>query len=150
MAEPLRTIDMLRKLHPPDIGAAWPLAALALAGGVLALALAAFLWPRWRARQRMRRAALAALAGTRALAPGERIAAQAMLLRRVLATLGHGDAARGQGEGWPACLDAVFATAFFTGGAGQALAGAQYRPVSQATVAALDEGLARLFGEMRQ
>ena len=150
MAEPVRSIEMLRPLQAPDMSEGLSLAAIMLAGCILALALAAWLRPRWQRRHGVRRAALAALAASRALAPGERIAAQSMLLRRVLRTLGHGEAARGQGEAWLASLDAIFATPFFTQGAGQSLAGAQYRPARQAVAEALDEGLARVFAGLRR
>ena len=146
MADPL---DALRPLHLPEAtqGAA-PVLAMALAGLVLALLAGAWLLPRLARRHEVRRAALERLAESRALAPAERIAAQAMLLRRLARTLGADAGA--QGKTWLATLDRLFATPFFTTGAGRAIADAPYRPVAAAEVAALDRGLQRLFAGLRR
>ena len=149
MADPAAALDALRPLHLPEMaeGTAIMLA-MAGAGLVAALLAGAWLLPRLAARHVLRRAALAGLAATRALAPAERIAAQAMLLRRLARTLGADAGA--QGEAWLATLDHLFATPFFTTGAGRAIADAPYRPVAAAEVAALDRGLQRLFAGLRR
>ena len=71
-----------------------------------------------------------------------------MLLRRVARTLGADAGA--QGEAWLATLDRLFATPFFTAGAGRAIADAPYKPVAASEVAALDTGLQGLFAGLRR
>lgn len=80
-----------------------------------------------RRRAGLRRSAEAALAATRGLAPPERFAAQARLLRRLVRAQSGETAARAHGEGWLAALDGTFATTFFTSGAGRAYADTLYR-----------------------
>ena len=146
MADPL---DALRPLHLPVTAEGTTVVlAMALAGLVLALLAGAWLLPRLARRHAVRRAALERLAQSRALPPPERIAAQAMLLRRLARTLGTDASA--QGEDWLAGLDALFATQFFTAGAGRALVDAPYRRVAAPEVAALDQALAQLFARLRR
>ena len=139
----------LRGLHVPQAGLSREssvllAAALGLAAAVLLqLALAA-----WRRRARRRRAALAALAATRLLPSPERIAAQAALLRGLVA----GEAERAgesRGEAWLARLDAAFSTDFFRTGPGRAYGDALYRPDGEPDAAGLDAGLVELIGRRR-
>ena len=148
MADPVAALDALRPLHLPEVAEGTAIMLAMAAGLVAALLAGAWLLPRLAARHAIRRAALDGLAATRALPPPERIAAQAMLLRRVARTLGADAAA--QGEIWLATLDRLFATPFFTAGAGRAIADAPYKPVAASEVAALDQGLQGLFAGLRR
>ncbi len=98
------TLDQLRGLHLPG-GASGPvpgeiLLALVLGfGAALLVGLLRVVVSRVRAS--VRRAALADLAGSRALAPPERILAQARLLRRLVRTLDGDEAASAHGAPGP-------------------------------------------------
>lgn len=157
MADPAGVLDGLRDLHWPFAGAAaGPVATMIAVGCALAIGLSAALWPvlrRWRA---VRRAALAALATSRLLDPPERLAAQAMLLRRVVRTIDGDAAARLHGRDWLAHLDRLFATRFFTEGEGRSFGEALYRPLPDGDVGdvvderidILDAELAGLFARI--
>jgi hypothetical protein len=147
MADPALTLAPLRDIHWPAGDGAVVLVTM-LIGATLAVALSVALWPklsRWRA---VRRFALAALAQTRGLDPAERLGAQAALLRRLVRTIEGEDAARLQGVDWLECLDRLFASRFFTAGAGRTFGAALYRPLSGQDVVALDAALARLFARI--
>lgn len=151
-ADTSATLDQLRGLHLPG-GATGPLqgeivlalilgftAALVLGGVRVVLA---------RVRGSVKRAALADLAGTRHLAPPERMLAQARLLRRLVRTVRGDEAARRQGSDWASTLDSLMRTDFFSHGAGRTLVDGLYRPVDT-DPAVLDAELARLIGRMRR
>jgi hypothetical protein len=150
MADAIGALAGLRAIHPPaDFSPAPVVAAAALAGCVCALlALASLrrLPLKWRA---LRRSALSGLAQSRSLDPGERLAAQAALLRRVVRAIEGEAPARLRGSDWLACLDRVFATSFFTRGAGLAFGDALYRPASGHDVAALDTALEKILARIR-
>ena len=148
-ADPL---DALRGVHLPAGLPRSPLADLAWAGagGFLAAAAIALLASVLLARRRpLRRAARAALAQTRALAPEERLVAQAALLRRLGRAVGNGPA-RERGGAWLARLDRIFGTTFFTGGPGAAFGDALYAPAARPDPEALDRELERLIGSLRR
>lgn len=144
-------LDQLRALHLPG-GATGPVQAeilLALILGfcaALLVGLVRFLVGRSRAS--VRRAALADLAGSRALAPPERILAQARLLRRLVRTIGGDEAASAQGAAWAGRLDSLLRTDFFTAGAGRVLVDGLYRRETP-DPALLDAELSRLIGRLR-
>jgi hypothetical protein len=149
MVDAADALNGLRAIHAPaNFSEAPVIAAAALAGCLCALALMAWLRVRplrWRA---VRRSALAGLALSRSLDPGERLAAQAALLRRVVrATEGEAPGRLRDGD-WLACLDRVFSTSFFTSGAGRAFGEALYRPSSDHDVAALDHALKKFLARI--
>jgi hypothetical protein len=163
MADPIRPLEALRDIHMPAGGdAAVPVVAMILVGCALAVALSLGLWPMFRRWRAVRRSALGALALTRVLEPAERLAAQAVLLRRLVRTIDGDAAARLQGRAWLDHLDRQFATRFFTEGAGRAFGEALYRPLSgqdvdrdiidrgiiDRDIGALDASLARLIGRI--
>jgi hypothetical protein len=147
------TLEGLRDIHwpgalPPSASA--DMAAAALAGLALALA-AALLWSAaLRRRQPLRRAALARLAATRPLAAEDRLAAQADLLRRVVAALEGPAAARERGAAWLARLDRLFGTDFFTAREGQAFGDALYARRPAAAAGRIDEALHGLLLRLRR
>ena len=147
MTDAIEVLNGLRTIHPPaDLGQLT--AAMALAGCLCAVALTAWLYvhpPRWRI---VRRSALAQLALSRSLEPRERLAAQAALLRRVVRALEGEAPARLRDSDWLACLDRIFATCFFSRGAGSAFGEALYRPASGQDVAALDQALEKFFARI--
>ena len=116
VAQLLQSLHPMREPPPPSPVAPF---LVMLAAGVT-LALVAFVAWRQLGRRRagLRRSAELALASTRDLAPAERLAAQARLLRRLVRARSGESAAKAQGEGWLAALDDMFATTFFTRGAG--------------------------------
>jgi hypothetical protein len=148
MADPASAIARLRPPHPPPPDATTEILLMAFAGGVLAIVVVSAI-SLFRARRHpLRRRALATLAATRALPDAERIAAQARLLRDVARACDAG-AAELFGDPWLTRLDALFATCFFTRGAGRAFGEALYRP-GDAPAAALDAGLARLLAGLKR
>jgi hypothetical protein len=148
MADPASAIVRLRPPHPPPPDATTEILLMAFAGAALAV-VAALAISAWRARRRpLRRRALAELAATRALPDAERVAAQARLLRDVARACDEG-AAKLFGDPWLTRLDALFATRFFTRGAGRAFGDALYRP-GDAPAAALDAGLSRLLAGLKR
>lgn len=145
------TLDQLRGLHLPG-GASGPvpgdiLLALVLGfGAALLVGLLRVVVSRVRAS--VRRAALADLAGSRTLAPPDRILAQARLLRRLVRTLDGDEAASAHGAPWAARLDARLRTDFFTAGAGRVLVDGLYRR-EVPDPALLDAELTRLIGRLK-
>ncbi|PNG26183.1 DUF4381 domain-containing protein [Methylocella silvestris] len=146
MADPVEALNGLRPIHlPADSGEVFLIAAAMLAGIVAALAGVALIRLLSVRRGAERRAALAELALSRGLAPDERLAAQAKLLRRLVRTI-DGEAPRGLGgDAWLTRLDQTLRTSFFTAGAGQAFGEPLYRRSSAATVETLDLELSRLI-----
>lgn len=112
-------LDDLRDIHLPAAPAGLPdwlllgVAALAL---VSALVLAAALWS---ARSPERREIRAILHSIASLEGPQALAAMAALLRRLALAKGARDAALLSGGAWLAHLDQIFATRFFSEGAGQ-------------------------------
>jgi hypothetical protein len=142
-------LNGLRSIHPPaEFGAAPSISAAALAGCVCALALLAWLRVRPLRWRPVRRSALDGLALSRSLEPSERLAAQAALLRRVVGAIEGEAPARLRDRDWLACLDRVFSTGFFSGGAGRAFGEALYRPPAGCDIAALDCELEQLLLRM--
>jgi hypothetical protein len=124
------SLDQLRGLHLPAhaAGAGQGEVVLAIAlGFAAALLVGLFRLVRNRQKNTVRRAALRELAATRALPPDQRLVAQARLLRRLARTVRGDAAASAQGADWAGILDGLFATDFFTRGAGQVLASGLYR-----------------------
>lgn len=144
-----RALEMMHPMRePPQPASLAPFAltlAVGCAAGLLLLALAILARHR---RAGLRDAAAAALARTRTLDPGDRLAAQAALLRRLVRQIAGEDAARLQGAAWLAELDRVFATTSFTQGAGVAYGEALYA-ATLPDVDVLDAELARLFAKLR-
>lgn len=143
-------LAQLRGLHLPAAeGAAQGEVVLAIAlGFAAALLVGLFRMLRDRQRRSVRRAALRELAAARALPPEQRLVAQARLLRRLARTLRGDAAASARGTDWAATLDGLFATDFFTRGAGRVLADGLYRRASPDS-AAIDAELGRLFARIR-
>ncbi len=149
-AEP--TLDALRGLHLPNHAAgaiSGEVVVAILLGFSAALLVGLVRYLRVRARATLRRAALRDLAAARDLEPEARLVAQARLLRRVARTLQGEDAATAQGQAWAQKLDGLFATTFFTAGAGLVLTEGLYRRGDRPDPAALDAELGRLLGRIR-
>jgi hypothetical protein len=144
------TLEGLRDIHWPA-AAPSPLSDFATAA-LAGFALAACVFLAWtvlrRSRRPARRAALAALAASRALAPDERLAAQATLLRRAVSVVA-GAPAKERGEDWLRRLDAAFATTFFTQGEGAVFGDALYTPAPAAPIDAIDRTLADLLAGLK-
>ncbi|GJD29049.1 hypothetical protein PMNALOAF_0281 [Methylobacterium adhaesivum] len=124
------SLDQLRGLHLPAdaAGAAQGPVVLAIALGFTAALLVGLVrFLRVRRRGTMRRVALRELAAANALPPESRRVAQARLLRRLARTLRGDTAASAQGPEWAATLDGLFATDFFTKGAGRTFADGLYQ-----------------------
>ncbi len=142
-------LAQLRSLHlPPVDGSGQGEVVLAIAlGFTAALLVGLFRFLRDRRRNSVRRAALAELAAARPLPPEARLVAQARLLRRLARTLRGDAAASGQGADWARTLDGLFATTFFTTGAGRGLVENLYRRETP-DPAAIDAELGRLFARI--
>jgi len=142
----------LRDIRMPSAGSSdiLPDVAAAFALGLLAAILLALL-ARLVARrpQSLRQAALAELARARALAPDERLFAQARLLQRLSGALGAREALDAPGGHWPAELDRRLGTDFFTHGAGRDLRENLYKPGSALDPDRLDADLVRLLRRIR-
>ncbi|TXN17325.1 DUF4381 domain-containing protein [Methylobacterium sp. WL30] len=146
------TLEALRGLHLPNQAAgaiSGEVVVAILAGFAAALLVGLVRYLRVRARATVRRAALRDLAAARNLDPEARLVAQARLLRRVARTVQGEDAASAQGTAWAHRLDGLFATTFFTAGAGRVLAEELYRRSDRPDPAVLDAELGRLIGRMR-
>jgi hypothetical protein len=149
MADIVPTLDSLRPLRePPAPESLAPFLIMAALGIVMAVLVVWAVRAILGRRQRVRRAAAAALALSRSLPPPERLAAQATLLRRLVRTTA-GDDAHQHGAAWLARLDAVFATSFFTRGEGRAYGDALYARHTP-DIEALDRSLAGLIAKVRQ
>lgn len=147
VAQLLLNLHPMREPPPPSPVAPF---LLMLVVGVALAAIGSIAWRLARRRRSgLRRSAELALAATRTLDPGERLAAQARLLRRLVRARDGENAARAQGDGWLAALDRTFGTTFFTAGAGRAYADGLYRRDGAGRdadgVEALDRSLADLF-----
>ncbi|KQO65550.1 MULTISPECIES: DUF4381 family protein [unclassified Methylobacterium] len=142
-------LDQLRGLHlPAETGGAQGAVMLAIAlGFTAALVLGLLRLLRARRRGSVRRAALADLAAANALPPERRRVAQAQLLRRLARTLQGDAAADAQGDAWAAALDRLFATTFFSAGAGRIFAEGLYRR-GASEPGPVDAELARLFARI--
>ena len=152
MTPDVPTLDALRGLHLPNQAAgaiSGEVVAAILAGFAAALLVGLVRALRVRARATVRRAALRDLAAARTLEPEARLVAQARLLRRLARTLQGEDAAAAQGPAWAERLDRLFATTFFTAGAGRALVEGLYRRGDRPDAGALDAELGRLIGRIR-
>ncbi len=149
MVDVAPALDNLRQIHlPASPAGAGPTLLMAVLGSALSIVLCAALWTRFRRWRAVRRSALQALAATRRLEPAARLAAQAVVLRRLVKTLhGAGDARR-RGRDWLACLDSALSTRFFTEAQGQIFGDALYRPLSGQDVEALDHALRQLFARI--
>ncbi len=146
MADTDRLLELMHPMRePPQPAAVTPFLFMVGVGCLAALAAFVLYWIALRRRAGLRRSAEAALAASRALAPPDRLAAQAMVLRRLVrSTVGDRDA-RAQGSVWLQTLDRLFATHFFTQGEGQAFGDALYARSIAVDVDALDRALGRLI-----
>ena len=117
-----RVLEMMHPMRePPQPASLAPFAITLAIGCALTLVLLGLAIAARRRRADLRRAAVAELARTRALAPPERLAAQAALLRRLVRRVAGEAAARAQGPAWLERLDAVFADALLHAGGGRGL-----------------------------
>jgi hypothetical protein len=147
IAQLLDTMHPMREPAAPEPIA--PYLILLAAGCMAALFL---LFAGWRIRHRrvaLRTSAEAALAATRGLAPADRLAAQATLLRRLVRSLQGDEAARAQGRAWLERLDGVFETRFFTQGHGVAFGEGLYHKPRDVDIDALDRSLRGLIAKVR-
>jgi hypothetical protein len=143
------SLDQLRGLHlPAETGGTQGAVMLAIAlGFTAALAFGLLRYLQARRRDSVRRAALGELAAANALPPEQRRVAQARLLRRLARTL-RGDAvADARGAEWGLALDRLFATTFFTQGAGRVFAEGLYQRGTPEPDP-VDTELARLFARI--
>ncbi|WP_292512026.1 DUF4381 family protein [Methylobacterium sp.] len=144
-------LENLRGIHLPtgSAGAVQGEIALAIALGFLAaLLVAAIAWWRRRRSASLRRIALDELAAARGLPAEARLVAQARLLRRLVRTMRGEGAADAKGAEWSATLDRIFATTFFSQGAGRVLGEGLYRR-EPADPAAIDAELGRLLTRIK-
>ena len=146
MAEAAAALDLLRPMHAPagleNVGAM----ALMLA---LGLGLAALLWPLLIRRGNLRREALREFFRAQTLAGNEKRTAQARLLRQIVRRL-DGNAPFAEGPAWLARLDQVFATRFFTQGAGRCFGAALYERAGNQPDREIDAMLAKLLAGLRR
>ena len=149
MADTGRLLELMHPMREPPQPAALTPYLFMLATGCL-VAVAAFAAYRIGLRRRagLRRSAEAALAASRALAPPERLAAQAMVLRRLVRNVAGESDARAQGSVWLQTLDRMFGTRFFTQGEGKAFGDALYAPSTAPDVDALDRALAGMIATL--
>ncbi|WP_395696893.1 DUF4381 family protein [Methylocella sp.] len=135
---------------PADAGEPALLAAMALAGALAGLALAALAFLLVRRRAGPRRAALEALRRARALPAPERAGALARLAHRLARRL---DPQAPREPGRAASLeplDRALKTSFFTAGEGRALGEALYRrpPPAPSTLDEIERALERLIARV--
>lgn len=150
MADVSRLLETLHPMRePPPPPSILPFVVMVVLGCAAAAVLfLVFREAKLRRARNLRRTAEAALAVSRPLVPAERLAAQALLLRRLVRRL-RGDAeARRQGTPWLASLDETFDTRFFTEGEGRAFGEALYRSRVAPDVDELDRSLANLLVKM--
>lgn len=144
----LETLHPLREPPAPD--SIMPYLVVVLLGVVLAGAAVLVLIAARRRRGRIHAAAQAELAAARGLSVPERLAVQAMVLRRVARQVGGEPTVKAQGAAWLERLDGIFATQFFTRGAGQVYgAGLYQRAAAVDDVDALDREVLRLIARVR-
>lgn len=149
MGDPSSVVEKLRPLRPPAPDGTSEVLVMGLIGAVAAGAIVAAI-RLWRNRRRpLRRAALAALAASRALPAPERLAAQARMLRDLAGALDDGARAL-RGDAWLARLDAIFATRLFSAGPGRAFGEALYQPRDDDPAAALDAEMERLLRKLEK
>ncbi|WP_442755850.1 DUF4381 family protein [Methylocystis sp. JAN1] len=148
MADLSSVVERLRPLRPPPDGTA-EILAMALVGCLAGAATCVALLRLSARRLPLRRAALAALAASRALPAPERLAAQARMLRDLAGALDRG-ALSLRGEAWLARLDAIFSTRLFSDGPGRAFGEALYQPRNDIPAEALDGELERLLMRLRK
>jgi hypothetical protein len=143
----LETMHPMREPPPPD--AITPYLLVLAVGCVAGVALFLVTWRLRHRRAALRTAADAALEAARGLAPADRIAAQARLLRRVVRSVGGEAAASTYGDAWLQRLDDVFATNFFTAGAGIVFGDALYRRPGDIDLDGLDRSIRGLIANVR-
>ena len=146
MAEAAAALDLLRPMHAPAGLENAGTLALMLA---LGLGLAALLWPMLSRRRALRREALREFFRAQALAGNEKRTAQARLLRQIVRRL-DGNAPFAEGAQWLARLDRVFATRFFTQGAGRCFGVALYERAGGPPDGEVDAMLAKLLAGLRR
>ena len=100
-------------------------------------------------RRKLRTMALAELAHTRDLPPPARLAAQAALLRKIAIASGGPDDGWRQGEAWLRTLDRLFATSFFSQGAGRVFGPTLYKARDVPGIGELDRELTGLFTHLK-
>jgi hypothetical protein len=146
----LAELQALRGLHVESLGFQLePAVALGIVGGLVVAAGAILLLRMRPLRMRAARRALrASLAETRHVREDERLAAQALLLRRVARTVAGDDVAQLRGDAWLAALDRMFATTFFTRGEGRCF-GDQLYAAAASDPEPRDRQLERLAGQLR-
>ena len=130
---------VLRDIHQPGAPSWWPLApGWWLVAAVIAFALAALAWLRWRRHaQRRAHARLFDTVVQHADTPGEKIAAMSELLRRAARRIDPG-ADKLDGDAWLDFLDRGLEQPVFAAGPGAALRdGAYRREISPLEVVAL-------------
>ncbi len=154
MADPTGDLGrLLETMHPmrepPAPESIASILLLLTLGCLAALAFVAVLWALRQRRVALRASAEATLAAARDLAPAERLAVQANLLRRVTRGLAGETAARLQGAAWLDRLDKLFNTQFFTQGAGSVYGEALYRRPASVDLDAMDHTLLDLIGRVR-
>lgn len=143
----LETLHPLREPPPPD--SIMPYLVVVLLGVALALVGVGLLLAARRRRGRIYAAAAAQLALARTAPPEERLAAQALVLRRVARQVGGEPVVRAQGAAWLERLDGVFATQFFTRGAGRVFAEGLYQRSAAVDVDHLEREVLRLIAQVR-
>jgi len=145
------SLEALRGLHA-ELPVAFDSLVMLAMGGALGAALsigAAVLLRPWLLRRRaVRRTALEALDRARNLPAEERLIAQATLLRHVATAVGEVPHLRG--TNWLTHLDALFATDFFSAGAGRCFGDALYQPVPLPDMDAVELGLRRHVARLKQ
>ena len=151
MADPVPLLETLHPLRqPPGPETIVPILVMLGVGVLLGLLLVAcFVALRARGR-RVRRSALAELASSRALNPAERLAAQALLLRRLVRTTAVDMPAHENGGAWLDRLDRTFDTTYFSRGEGRAFGESLYTPETRPDIEALDRSLVGFIGKVRR
>lgn len=147
VARLIATMHPMREPPPPA-----PVTPYLVMLGLGCAAAAAMLFVAWQMRRRrtaLRTSAEAALAAVRRLAPADRLAAQAHLLRRLARSLDGDAAVWASGDAWLQNLDRIFGTRFFTDGAGTVFGDKLYRPPAGIDLEALDRSLSGLIAQLR-
>ena len=151
MADPVPLLESLHPFRqPPVFEAITPVVVMMILGlltGALCAGVAMLVMRRLR---RVRRAAQIELALSRELSPVERLAAQALLLRRLVKTTTIEDGARACGDVWLERLDRTFATTYFSQGEGRAFGNALYSPETRPDVEALDRTLSGFIAKVKR